>query len=133
MGRLAPRVKLHEDGTVTVSGLHARDLKDILTAASLHHMESESKWVPTPEEGEYVDIIRWNNYGSRAWFKRLTFVIDHLCTCLDDKIRAPYRRKIDTKEERLVKVTSDKRFRLMIEKVIKDAIEKRKKAINGDS
>lgn len=59
MARLAPRVKLNPNGTVTVSGLSMHDFKAILTAAWLHQSDSEKTMVQNPENLIYARRIRW--------------------------------------------------------------------------
>lgn len=94
--RLAPRVKIHPNGTVTLSGLHYRDLRSILTAASLHHYDTEKKHrekepevLAEAEENEYGlgEVVLANYRDDGIWIRRIRAILE-MC---DKQICPPYQ------------------------------------------
>ncbi len=103
------RVKLHKDGQVTISGIPYRDIKSILTSASLHHYDNP--YNPMPEVGELASIIAENNAENQAWHDNQHKLINYLLKELDDAVRGEYKKAPATKAQRLRKVKEDRDFR----------------------
>lgn len=70
MKKSNPRVKIHENGSVTLSGLHYRDLRAILTSASLWRHKQRENVEP----------------GSVGWAKKLSALISLTETRISDEI-----------------------------------------------
>jgi hypothetical protein len=127
------RVKLHENGEVTISGIRWRDAKSILTSASLHHYDNPFK--PTPEEGRLAEAIRENNIDCANWHESQHKLINWLLTQLDKEAQKTYVKPPKTKEARLKLVKEQKRERLMIEEIVNEMVLKaqRKREGKGDA
>lgn len=66
MGRLAPRMKVHADGTATVSGIPYREFLGLMTEASLALHDLEDRYA---KNGKTMDL------DSAMWVRRLRAII----------------------------------------------------------
>lgn len=73
--RLCPRIRYHKDGTASLHGIPASDLKSILVAASLHRYDEDAKAKDKPRD-----------LDSAIWCKRQRIILD-LTDKLDDAER----------------------------------------------
>lgn len=93
MTRLAPRIKRHRDGMATLSGVPHSDLLSILTAASIHHYDTEKKhdgeateveakaraYEEGPENLYFLGAVVRENYADNgAWMRRIRKTLDLL-------------------------------------------------------
>lgn len=132
----APRIHIHADGRATLSGLHYADLRSILTAASLHHYdtEKEHKAEAAKVETEAAanehglgTVIRANHRDSGAWIKRIRNLLTMADAAMAASIRASHGagrvgRLIEMSpwevRRRLDEVRSDRRFRQSLDEMI---------------
>ncbi|MCP1539969.1 hypothetical protein [Methylorubrum extorquens] len=137
-----PRLKIHPDGSATLSGIHVRDLKSILTAASLHHYDTE-KGHKEKEAAEMAradanelglgECIRQNWQDSQAWIVRIRNILTLCDKAFERHHYQPQhvgKRVIDLKpwekQARLRDVREEKRFRGVVDRIISEAIAKRR-------
>lgn len=111
------RVKLHEDGKVTLSGIDYRDLRSILTAASLHRYDNP--FSPDPSDSEE------SNTYNKNWLEGQHKLIQWMLKLLDNSIRGQRKEAPKTKAERMREAKERVRERKLINDLIAAAIGKR--------
>lgn len=97
-----PTIRMLPDLTVTLKGINYDDLRSILTAASIHHYETEKEIAakkPSSEE-EWLREIEANNIADeKAWCKHERELIDSLLGQINSEITRRNRcRKRKVKE-----------------------------------
>jgi hypothetical protein len=126
---MAMRIKIHKDGTATLSGINYDTLRSVITAASLHHYDEEKAAVDKPEVGELADIIRRNNLANRAWRSMMRKSLDALDAAMRSAIEATHpRRKPPTIKQRKAAVMEKRRIRTSIDMWVREHFEKLKAA-----
>lgn len=113
--RCAPRVRMHANETMTLSGVDARDLRDILTSARLYRYQN-----PVTAEK--------NGQESVVWETRITYILDTLDHLILDRYHEtyPWHNEPNTKQQRLEDVQETRRTRVLIDTIIKAELEKRR-------
>lgn len=114
-----PRITLHRDGGVTLSGLRYDDLRSILTAARLYRYDHEFR--PEPEEGPHSEIIARNNRDAATWHRRMEYLIDAASRALSEAIQGSHPPRPKTVKERIRDALEERNFRKRLQEVI-DAV-----------
>lgn len=83
-GTINPRVKLHENGNVTVSGIPYDRLRSILTEAILYRYEH--KVVPEDETADQYGGVARNNKHALDWERQMFWYLRSLTSSLDAAI-----------------------------------------------
>lgn len=76
-----PTIKLNNDLTITLKGINYQDLRNILTAASIHHYETEKEneaKVPEFTESWLREQEIENIAAEKQWCSDLRILIDNL-------------------------------------------------------
>lgn len=152
MTRLAPRIRIHPDGTATLSGIPHRDLTSILTAASLNHYETEQdlavrrKKKLAEDLAEYENdpltqnVIRRNHRDSEIWAARIRHTLNLAETSLKDRYhyKAEYLHKPVSqlteweKKRRLEAIKDKKEFRARMGELFVEIQAERAEALASD-
>jgi hypothetical protein len=124
MTRLAPRLRVHKDRTVTISGIPLSFAKSIFTAASLNHYESEKRHRAKEDqvkidvaENKYglADVIQANYADEQTWMRTMRYLVDFVDRALkhDPEIDNIPVTQLDAwqRQERLRRVRDDRNFR----------------------
>ena len=110
-----PRIKIHPDGRATLAGLDYRDLRSILTAASLWRYREA-------EEREHNGKKGCNCLERLDWSKSMQLLISMASASMDMAIRGAFQphEGSPSKEQRLATVREARRFRLVMAKIFAD-------------
>jgi hypothetical protein len=115
--RCAPRVRMHANETMTVSGIDARDLRDIVTAARLHRYAN-----PVTTEK--------NDPESFIWERRIVYILETLDRAILDRYHEtyPWHAAPKTKQERLAAVREEIRIRKLIDEITEKELSRQRAA-----
>jgi len=109
---MAMRIKIHKDGTATLSGVPYETLRSILTEASLYRFDQDKAANVRAEEGEMASVIRQNKLADRAWRDGMRKSIDALEKAMRAAIDATHpQRGPHTVKGRMADVLERRRFR----------------------
>jgi hypothetical protein len=113
------RIKIHPDGTATLSGVPYRRLRETLTVAELHCRDGQPgvpKFSP-PDKGMvayHQELLKW--------VKLLRDAMD-----LGIHNTFPRRTRPLTKEERFEKVRASEKERALMDRILGEMLKERKK------
>lgn len=130
-----PRVTMHKNGLVTISGLNYKDAQAILTKATLH-------WYDSQDERKATYLKRTtkagdDNYGLRAcilanrdddeiWWRHSKWLLDSLSASISECISASHGPEHTTKRDRKKAVIQRRKERLWITDFMRTFTLKRK-------
>lgn len=110
---LKPRIKIHPNGTCTLSGVNYDDLRSIFTEASLYRYDHpyKEKTFEADIELRLPGIQERNNLAEIAWFKRNRWIVDACSGAMSDAITATHKwtKPVLTLKERLLARDKDRK------------------------
>lgn len=113
-----PRIKIHKDGRATLAGLSYRDLKSLITCASLENYASldrlKKEGPRHPEDQSYLD-------SQRQVFDAASKAMDQAISDTHPKRTTPL-----TKAERLAAVKAERKERQLLDSIIDQIIANRR-------
>ncbi|MBU1248745.1 MAG: hypothetical protein KKB70_08605 [Proteobacteria bacterium] len=118
----SPRVKMHKNGHVTISGLNYDDAKAILTAAVLYRRENPH--VPEPQDPAHPEhdwMIVSNNAEDASWHRRQNWIIRALIDGIKARVQESHPVRSRSVSDRLAEIKDRVGLRNRIHALIEKA------------